>query len=1491
MNIFCNFMTAIRKFILSFLSIFVFFPVAAQLNLVMQHREWVDSVYSNPENLSEEKLLHEACMIIASQLQEEKAAALLDRLGDTLPAVAEYAAVLRKGDEDHLNLKARAALQAIADYAEKRFPDTPLAYGCRLSNLSAESVFEDKSEDFTKFIGRQEKKLGKNPEKERLGQLYLAKALRLAGNLIHSDCDDPSVYPEIFSLEKDVMKLYPIDSEEVSMVRADLYSYLALLKQLLRNDFAGFINHYRYGEIPGMGYMLVGDVKDYPCNSLQYYEKAGEIASKHLNPGHPYTVDLNHTATSFKLNFMNVDEKMLDDKKYNYDFIKAYYPFSSREVAMAQVLNYCHNLSFGLPDNDGPFVRSAMDKLERYFGTANPAYLDQLSSLAFASKMADPDDNYWTERYIEAAGEAGADRDGRLDLFLLQLNCVLYEQTPDAALEAIDGFTAKYKAGHSPDLRSTAIGRLLSGFYSSKLQNFQLAEELLDIAISDLKKVAGKDKKYALLIWSYLLDKTSTQVLSDYTRTDDVYKEALQTLDREDFDGKELVRYYILNNWADMMSLTKNYQGGMDLTRECLSLIPDSPDKVIENIGRLAEFGSNEGIDPAELNPFVDRAVSLIRKAMSDGYYGQINIGSLDRIVSYFAGEGRFDEALEMVGCQLDMYDRLYSDHNDYEYIRLKQSQASVFEDAGRLNEARRIRDDISILVDETFGTYPSAQLLDCLWEEYNNSNPRNPQNSWETMLKLNRIMNVSNSLFNVSGRNKQVYFSYLPMYLAEFIYLMTTYSIMQDEVRAGMDGWSEEQKSQYLETLETNKNNFRDIIEISEKLMGEFRDYDSNFVSNTYYNHLGNALANYYANVACDTIRALKMREELLVGITIPSHRLTSTIGMGWDYYNVGSLEKAEYYAEEASGQIKNIRGVSSLDRQNLAGLNFNIAIDNGEPRKALPHARELFALQKETLDGNFQLMTSKEQDRYLNENGDPAFYLSFLLKDMPEELSGEVYNATVYRTGMQLRSQKATREAIRCSTDPMVPLMLDSLQNLYAIIDGIDLYSYTDVSRYQEALGQFTSLSRRANRLEQRLLDATAHLRGNTVADVCWQQIRDSLAPGQAAIEFLFSNDRVMALVVRKDSDSPKAVALMPIEQLWNIMNAKEFKGSAARAKYLYGETGSSLYEGLWQPIEKELEGIERVYYSLPGMLSVLAFNAFITPEGDTLFDRYELMQLTTTAQLVFDHEKTVPSTLVMMGDILYSSDQKPLTPDSPGVRDVDTELSLLEEDTEKDTESERALVKSYFRHLPFTAIEIDGIAPLFPQEGVRGERRHEATESKLREMVASIPDILHLATHGYYVSGNEDLSKMPFFRKVGPGSMQRSGFALAGAEKTWRGTSDAPDDNDGIMTAAEIADMNLKGTQLVTLSACETALGDTSFEGVFGLQRGFKQAGVESLLVSLWSVSDNSTSLFMTTFYDYLLKGEDKPSAWRNAVKTVRESFPSPYHWAPFILLDGN
>lgn len=162
---------------------------------------------------------------------------------------------------------------------------------------------------------------------------------------------------------------------------------------------------------------------------------------------------------------------------------------------------------------------------------------------------------------------------------------------------------------------------------------------------------------------------------------------------------------------------------------------------------------------------------------------------------------------------------------------------------------------------------------------------------------------------------------------------------------------------------------------------------------------------------------------------------------------------------------------------------------------------------------------------------------------------------------------------------------------------------------------------------------------------------------------------------------------------------------------------------------------------------------------------------------------------------------------------------------------------------------------------------------------------PRILHIATHGFFLPDTlQGQEEHP---------MNRTGLILAGANHAWARGKPVSDMEDGILTAFEITTMDLKNTELVVLSACETGLGYiVNNEGVFGLQRAFKQAGAKNLMVSLWSVPDKATQLLMTQFYQNCL---DKNMSLRDALKAAQQwmrgqnAYKNPYYWAGFVLLE--
>lgn len=171
---------------------------------------------------------------------------------------------------------------------------------------------------------------------------------------------------------------------------------------------------------------------------------------------------------------------------------------------------------------------------------------------------------------------------------------------------------------------------------------------------------------------------------------------------------------------------------------------------------------------------------------------------------------------------------------------------------------------------------------------------------------------------------------------------------------------------------------------------------------------------------------------------------------------------------------------------------------------------------------------------------------------------------------------------------------------------------------------------------------------------------------------------------------------------------------------------------------------------------------------------------------------------------------------------------------------------------------------------------------------------PGMIHLATHGYFFPdpNSVDLTQsteVTFQLSANP--MIRSGLILAGGNYAWSGRQPLTGREDGILTAYEISQMDLSNTQLVVLSACETGLGDIKGnEGVYGLQRAFKIAGVHYLIMSLWQVPDRETMQFMTTFYTHWL--EEKltvPEAFQKTQREMRDRFYNPYSWAGFVLVE--
>jgi CHAT domain-containing protein len=288
----------------------------------------------------------------------------------------------------------------------------------------------------------------------------------------------------------------------------------------------------------------------------------------------------------------------------------------------------------------------------------------------------------------------------------------------------------------------------------------------------------------------------------------------------------------------------------------------------------------------------------------------------------------------------------------------------------------------------------------------------------------------------------------------------------------------------------------------------------------------------------------------------------------------------------------------------------------------------------------------------------------------------------------------------------------------------------------------------------------------------------------------------------------------------------------------------------------------------------LNLVPFAALANEHGDYLAQRFELSYLTSGRDLLtLATAAPARASPVVMADPAYGASPK-AGPAAIASRSPELDRSGM-----------------VFEPLSGTAEEakaLQGLLKLPAQAVLTGE---QATEARLKGLHG--PRILHVATHGFFLSDQEVAATA--LRPVGSGAetaplalaenpLLRSGLALAGANARRSGESD-----DGILTAAEAAQLDLRGTQLVVLSACETAVGQVQQgEGVYGLRRALVLAGAQAQLVSLWKVADAQTRDLMVDYYRRLLKGEGRSAALRAAQQAMiaKPATQHPYYWAAFV-----
>jgi len=364
------------------------------------------------------------------------------------------------------------------------------------------------------------------------------------------------------------------------------------------------------------------------------------------------------------------------------------------------------------------------------------------------------------------------------------------------------------------------------------------------------------------------------------------------------------------------------------------------------------------------------------------------------------------------------------------------------------------------------------------------------------------------------------------------------------------------------------------------------------------------------------------------------------------------------------------------------------------------------------------------------------------------------------------------------------------------------------------------------------------------------------------------------LLALVSNAGSTQRRLIAyadVAPIERaLSEYRRAVEPQGpdKAGRAARLR-QSAQALHAALWAPLTPHLQGRRRIFVVPDGLVAAVPLHALIGPDGEPLASTTDLRVL-NAPQSLLDTAIAAPG----LGRALVVGG-----PDFGGV-------------PRRASGSDRAVTLGsrlqdlWFAPLPGALAEASAVGRLL-QAGGGATVLTGAAATKQGVFAAQAPRVMHLATHGYFLDDvralDDDEDPMQ--------ALALSGLALRGANVALAGPGKGT--RDGLLTALEVTALDLRRTQLVVLSACETGLGRfQNGEGVLGLTRAFHEAGARFVLSTLWSIDDDGTKAFMDAFYAEIAAGRAPAEALIAARRTFlrHPRFSDPYYWAPFVLTGG-
>ena len=906
-----------------------------------------------------------------------------------------------------------------------------------------------------------------------------------------------------------------------------------------------------------------------------------------------------------------------------------------------------------------------------------------------------------------------------------------------------------------------------------------------------------------------------------------------------------------LNNLASLYQDQGRYGEAETLYKQALDIIRkqlgDNHPDTATNLNNLADFYRSQG-KYAEVEPLYKEALDIYKKQLGDNHPATVT--SFNNLAAFYQSQGRYSEAETLHKEVLDIRRKQLGDNHPDTATSLN-NLALLYQSQGRYSEAETLYKEALAIRKQQLGenhpdTAGSLNNLAGLYESQGRYSEAEPLHKEALNIRRKQLgdnhPDTANSFNNLAG-----------------IYQF-------------------QGKYSEAETL------YKEALDIRKQQLG-----DNHPDTATSFNNLAGI---YYSQGRYAEAEPL-LKEALAITKKTLGDNHPDTAGslnnLAGIYYSQGRYAEAESLYQQALDIRKQQLGDNHPDTatslNNLAGLYWS----QDDIPQAINYLSQGLAVEEYNLSENLKMGDDKQKQDYMAKvlgTTNSVISLNLQAASNNPQATRLALKTILERKGRILDVSTNSLQILRQRIDdPESQQLLTQLIEVRTQLSNLTFKKPDDFPSPEIYRQQLEEVTAKAKEIEGKIGVRSAEFRSLSQpitlegiqklipADAALVEIvryqpynpkNDSFGIPRYAVYILYPNGDIKA----KDLGEAK-----PIDD--KLIYFRDNLADAETPIPQLQKSARQLDEILMQPIRQLLGNTKTILLSPDAALNLIPFEALVDENNQYLVENYHITYLTSGRDLLRLKDK-------------FASQQSPLIVADPFYGKAGEKVALT-----------RSIDLSEFTFpgLPGTEQEAKAIKNILPQATVL--TGYQATENAVKQVKK--PNILHIATHGFFKpesnlsernpgernpgerNSGERNSPLQGERNVIENPLLRSGLVLAGV------TIGQSAGDDGVLTALETTNLNLVGTKLVVLSACDTGKGDIKIgQGVYGLRRALVIAGSESQLISLWKVSDDATKDLMVAYYGRLQKGEGRSEALRQIQLGMLkgEKQKHPFYWASFI-----